>query len=124
MKRWSMIVLLVLAACGGKKKQEGKEPPEPVSAGTGSAVGSGSAEDPAKTKLVERGQYVAGIAGCGVCHVGVGPTGFPDVTKPFAGGLAIPEKFGTWHASNITQDEKTGIGKWTDEQLALAIRTG
>src|SRR5258706_14215859 len=105
MKRVSIVVLLVLAACGGKKKQEGKEPPEPVSAGTGS--GSGSAADEAKAKLVARGEYVAGLLGCGTCHVGVAPTGFPDPTRAYAGGLAIPEKLGTWRSPNITQDEKT-----------------
>jgi len=124
--RLALVVLFVcsVAACGGKKKQEGPEPPDPVSVPTGS--GSGSAGDKAaadKAALVERGDYLAGLLGCGFCHVGVGPNG-PDPSRAFAGGLEIPEKFGTWRSPNITQDEKTGIGKWTDDQIMAAIRTG
>ncbi len=118
-RRAIVLVLLALTACSSKKKQEGKEPPvapEPPAT-------SGSAEPPKDTKLIERGEYLSGMLGCGSCHVGVGPTG-PDMTKQFVGGLEVPEKFGTWRSPNITQDKETGIGGWTDEQIKAAIRMG
>jgi mono/diheme cytochrome c family protein len=122
-----MLVVAVLAlagiACNNTKKQEGKEPPvaAPV---VGSGSGSGSATAPAPDpKLIARGEYLSGIMGCPYCHLPLGPTG-PDFTRPFAGGLEIPEKFGTWRAPNITPDKETGIGRWTDEQIAAAIREG
>jgi len=122
------VIALVLTACSTKKKEEAKEPPEPVNVGSGSgsaAAGSGSATtaDADKEKLVARGEYLANVAGCPICHMAMGPHG-PDPSRPMAGGFTMPETFGTWKSPNITQDEKTGIGKWTDEQIAAAIRTG
>lgn len=114
------VLLIALGACSNQKKQEGKEPPVPPEP----MVASGSAEAPKQDpKLVERGEYLAGMLGCGFCHVGVGPTG-PDMTKQFVGGLEVPEKFGTWRSPNITQDKETGIGGWTDAQIDAAIRMG
>ncbi len=54
--------------------------------------------------------------GCG-CHTGPdGPVG--------AGGGTVPTPFGTFYGTNITSDAETGIGKWTDAQIAAAIRDG
>ena len=73
---------------------------------------------------VERGRYlVESIAGCGNCHTPQGPNG-PEPGKALAGGLRIDEPAFTAVASNITPDPDTGIGKWTDAQIALAIREG
>jgi hypothetical protein len=122
--RACLIAALALAAgaCSNEKKQEGKEPPvapqpEPV-AGSGSAT-----EAPKPDPKVERGEYLAAMLGCPYCHMPMGPQG-PDFTRPFAGGAEIPEKFGTWRSPNITQDKETGIGNWTDDQIAAAIRQG
>jgi mono/diheme cytochrome c family protein len=73
--------------------------------------------------LVERGAYLAKAANCALCHTAVGPEG-PDVKHPYAGGLEARDVFGTWHGPNITPDVKTGIGGWTDDQIAAAIREG
>lgn len=73
--------------------------------------------------IVERGKYLAGLMGCENCHTPFGPQG-PDQSMLFAGGLEIPEVFGTWRSLNITQDKETGIGDWTDEQIITAIREG
>ena len=82
-------------------------------------------EDPEKPAdpILERGAYLAGLMGCEQCHTPFGPTG-PDQSKRYAGGLEIPEVFGTWRSLNITQDKETGIGSWTDEQIIVAIREG
>jgi mono/diheme cytochrome c family protein len=80
-------------------------------------------EEPAEDPVLERGKYLAGLMGCEHCHTPFGPTG-PDQSKRFAGGLEIPEVFGTWRSLNITQDKETGIGDWTDEQIIASIREG
>ncbi len=74
-------------------------------------------------KLVARGEYVAKVAGCTTCHIGVGPKG-PDPSRSLSGGFEAPDTFGTWRAGNITSDRKTGIGAWTDAQIEAAIREG
>ncbi|MGE0421504.1 MAG: c-type cytochrome [Reyranellaceae bacterium] len=73
---------------------------------------------------VERGRYlVETIVACGNCHTPKGPQGdLPNMA--LAGGFVIDEKPFTAVAPNITPDPDTGIGKWTDEQLFLAIREG
>jgi mono/diheme cytochrome c family protein len=74
---------------------------------------------------VERGRYlVETIAGCGNCHTPRGPGGVFDATKELAGGFVIDEKPFRAVASNITPDNETGIGNWTDAQIAKAIREG
>lgn len=35
-----------------------------------------------------------------------------------------PKRLGDFHSPNITQDKKTGIGSWTNEELYLLFRTG
>jgi mono/diheme cytochrome c family protein len=77
--------------------------------------------DPA---VLERGRYLTDVVmNCKACHTPLGPQG-PDMSKAFAGGLEITESFGTWRSPNITQDKRTGIGGWTDEQIIAAIREG
>ena len=73
---------------------------------------------------LDRGRYlVESIAGCGNCHTPQGPAG-PEPGKALAGGLRFDEAMFTAVASNITPDPDTGIGRWTDAQVALAIREG
>ena len=110
------------AGCNNKRKQEGKEPlvVEPTPSGSGSAT----PEDPKPdVKLVARGEYLSGMLGCGSCHMAIVDK-VPDFTRQFAGGMEVQEKFGTWRAPNITQHKGSGIGGWTDEQIAAAIREG
>ena len=74
--------------------------------------------------LVERGRYlVEGIGACGNCHTPKGPSGDRQDQR-FAGGFGLEEAFGTWVSSNITPDNETGIGRWTDAQIVRAIREG
>jgi mono/diheme cytochrome c family protein len=44
--------------------------------------------------------------------------------KPFAGGLPLATPFGTIYATNITPDPDTGIGRWSRDAFARALRTG
>jgi mono/diheme cytochrome c family protein len=64
--------------------------------------------------LVERGRYLFTVASCAFCH---NPNG--------AGGQKISWRpLGTLWSRNLTSDVRTGIGAWTDEQIARAIRSG
>jgi mono/diheme cytochrome c family protein len=74
---------------------------------------------------LERGTYlVRTIAACGNCHTPKGPGGVPVADKEMAGGFKFDEKPFTAYAPNITPDNDTGIGKWTDAQIIDAIRKG
>ena len=63
----------------------------------------------------QRGRVIFTLAaGCG-CHTGPdGPIG--------AGGGKVPTPFGTFYGTNITPDDTTGIGAWSDAEIAAAIR--
>ena len=80
---------------------------------------SASAQSP-----VERGRYLVEVlSACGNCHTPKGPQG--DVPgKHLAGGFQLDEDFGTWITPNITSDQDTGIGRWTDDEIIRAIREG
>ena len=72
------------------------------------------------------GEYlVQHVAVCGDCHTQRNQMGQPIDSLAFAGGeaFAIPQ-LGTVYSANITPDSVNGIGKWTDQQIIDAIRTG
>ena len=67
--------------------------------------------------LVSRGAYLADVAHCTACHTdGNGPQ--------FAGGLPFKTPFGTLYATNITPDQTTGIGSWSEKDFEGALRRG
>ena len=75
--------------------------------------------------LLERGTYLMGsIVACGNCHVQRGEKGQPLMEKGLSGGMVFDEEPFKAYAPNITPDVETGIGGWTDAQLAKAIREG
>lgn len=69
--------------------------------------------------MAERGAYLVRAAGCVTCHWDRKNGG-----KPFAGGLAFPSPFGTFYSPNITPDDATGIGRWSDEDFLRALTEG
>jgi mono/diheme cytochrome c family protein len=74
--------------------------------------------------LLERGTYLMrSIVACGNCHTPQGPDG-PLPGMELAGGLAIEDPAFVAYSPNITPDPETGIGTWTDKQIAAAIRDG
>jgi mono/diheme cytochrome c family protein len=78
--------------------------------------------DPA---LLERGRYLGEVvAFCGACHHSFGPGMQPIPGMALAGGRVFEERGMRAVAPNITQDRETGIGGWTDAQIADAIRNG
>ena len=78
----------------------------------------------AQSDLVKRGDYlVNGILTCGNCHTPKGPTG-DIMDKAFSGGLSWDEPPFKVTAPNITQDNETGIGNYTDAELKQVLRKG
>ena len=87
---------------------------------------------PLDRDAIDRGEYLVEVLGCGSCHTDGSFDGAPDMTRPLAGsntGIAwtspLEVEFpGIVYPPNITPDEKTGVGAWSDRQLADAIRAG
>ena len=73
---------------------------------------------PGRDTAIARGRYIAEAGDCVACHT------VPHSGQPFAGGLALATPFGKLVASNITQDARTGIGGWTEEEFTRAVRLG
>lgn len=74
--------------------------------------------------LVDRGRYIVEvIAACGNCHSMTHP-GEPDQSRHLAGGYPLDQPGFVAIPPNITPDQETGIGSWTDEQIITAIREG
>jgi len=73
---------------------------------------------------VERGSYLVNtIMTCGNCHTPKGPNG--DIAdKAFSGGLSWDEPPFKVTAANITPDNDTGIGTWSDADIKKLLRTG
>jgi mono/diheme cytochrome c family protein len=85
---------------------------------------------PHTPEAIERGRYLAeAMAGCIACHSpidGARPGDFPQAGLEYAGRVWPPGSGfpGTIVAPNITPDPETGIGRWTDGEVARAIREG
>ena len=75
---------------------------------------------------IDRGKYLVVLAGCNDCHTPGFFLGKPDMARYLGGsdvGFEIPG-LGVFNGRNITPDKETGIGGWSDEQIATAITTG
>jgi mono/diheme cytochrome c family protein len=89
---------------------------------TASSLTAAQAQKPGS---LARGKYLMeSIVACGNCHVARGPQGQPLFDQGLSGGMVFDEAPFKAYAPNITPDRETGIGKWTDAQLAKAIREG
>jgi hypothetical protein len=78
---------------------------------------------------LERGSYlVNGLMGCMYCHSehDASLPGTPPKTAGQGAGrlMASDADLGTFYSANITPDHETGIGDWTDGEIARAIREG
>ena len=90
-----------------------------VAAGLGATAAG--AESP-----VERGKYLVGIMDCTGCHTTGALAGQPDPTHFLAGsdiGFQIPG-LGIFYPPNLTPDEETGLGAWSEQDIITALRTG
>jgi alcohol dehydrogenase (quinone), cytochrome c subunit len=81
------------------------------------------ADDFTSPDLIERGGYLAKAADCAGCHNAAPKDGQPP-PRPFAGGLPMNSPFGTIWSSNITPDAQHGIGRYSYDDFARALREG
>jgi len=72
-----------------------------------------------QTGDVQRGAYLARVSGCISCHTNSEAGG-----AALAGGAGLATDFGTFFPPNLTTDKESGIGGWTVEQFAKAVRQG
>jgi hypothetical protein len=106
---------------------------------------------PPQPSPVERGKYLVAAIGCGDCHTPykLGPNGpEPDMSRMLSGhpeGLKLPPPprpsdawiasvsmtstawAGPWgisYTANLTPDQNTGLGIWTEDMFLRAIREG
>jgi mono/diheme cytochrome c family protein len=77
------------------------------------------AEAPVADPLVKRGEYIYRVAGCENCHTDREAGG-----ALLAGGRALKTPLGTFHAPNISPDQQTGIGRWSETDFFRALRDG
>jgi mono/diheme cytochrome c family protein len=83
----------------------------------------GSAEQPVgvpgifDAALIEQGHYLVIAGDCISCHT-------RHHGAPFAGGLPLSTPFGIIYSANITPDAVSGIGRWSEQQFARAMREG
>ena len=87
-------------------------------------------KDSLKTVL-KRGEYLANnVAACMDCHSKRDLEKYSGPVIPGTeggGGMVFDQKFGlpgVLHGKNITPDNETGIGTWTDDELLRAITQG
>jgi LPXTG-motif cell wall-anchored protein len=74
----------------------------------------------APTDGTARGEYlVQNVSDCSGCHTPTDANGAPDMSK-FLAGAPIEGQL----SANITPDNDTGIGAWTEAQIAELLKTG
>jgi len=107
MRLLTLIALLAVYGCAGEI------PPLPEVTASSDPV------------VIERGRYlVYGPAGCARCHTDRSLLAQLQAGEelPLTGGRTWESGLGTVYAANITPDKATGIGRWSDGEIARAIR--
>lgn len=81
---------------------------------------------------VERGQYLVSLLGCGSCHTDGALVGVPRSDRMLAGsgvGIAYSNPLSTRnpgivYPANLTPDQETGIGGWSDDEIVAMLQLG
>jgi len=128
---WLMAVLIV-AACASKSYYDPLSDYDQLEATTILDAPTPVEVAPENRMAVSRGEYLVELLGCGVCHTDGALIGEPDMDKSLAGsriGIAytnpLQDRYpAVVYPPNITPDEETGIGRWSDKQIVDAIRAG
>src|SRR5512134_1710889 len=96
-----------------------------LSLGAGTKQGGTKAEPAAAKGLVERGRYLAITMGCNDCHTPGTLYGSPDFKRELSGSeVGWRGPWGISFARNLTPDPETGLGSWTADEIANALRSG
>jgi hypothetical protein len=145
----ALLAAVFAVAC---RKDEPPAPSQVESSPAGAVEpATASAPTAASADLVGGGRYLVTIMGCNDCHTPykMGKTGpEPDMTRMLSGhpeGMKLPPApkldppwgivgsvtntawAGPWgisYTSNLTPDQNTGIGIWTEDMFVRAMRTG
>lgn len=76
--------------------------------------------DAGKSAQINRGAYLAeGLAHCSACHTPRNMLMAEVGSQKLAGA-----DLSSWHAPNITSDAISGIGGWSDAEIAAYLKTG
>ena len=127
-------ILALLASCAVDDAQDSYNPLDEYEQVTSATVldAPSLTVDPENQAAVNRGEYLVELLGCGSCHTEGALIGRPDNSKWLAGssvGVAYTSPFqtpnpGIVFAPNLTPDHDTGLGRWSDDEIMDALRTG
>ena len=95
-------------------------------AGVLALAGIGNGAHAADPEMIARGKYLVTIMSCTDCHTPGYFLGKPDFSRALGGsdvGFELAG-LGAFYGPNLTPDKETGLGAWTDGQIATAITTG
>ena len=67
--------------------------------------------------LIKKGKYLAELGDCYACHTAAGG-------EPYAGGAPFITPFGTVYSTNITPNDKEGIGHYSYQDFYDALHSG
>jgi mono/diheme cytochrome c family protein len=75
---------------------------------------------------LDRGRYLVNAMQCPLCHTPIdAETGAYDTAYFLAGGMRVSAyPWGVWYSRNLTPDESTGLGRWSEAEIADAITRG
>lgn len=132
MKHYCLVLLLPLGIHACAATEDPLDSYEEVTPTTNLDAPTASGVAPRNQEAVARGEYLVELLGCGVCHTDGALEGRPRQDIALAGsrtGIAYTNPLasrrpGVVFAPNITPDDETGIGRWTDDDIASAIRAG
>lgn len=144
-------LLVALAACRREEAPATAQTEAAPAGGTPSAQSASSAPAAAPADLVGGGRYLVTIMACNDCHTPykMGKNGpEPDMSRMLSGhpeGLKMPPPpklempwgmvgaatntawagpWGVSYTANLTPDQNTGIGIWTEDMFIRAMRAG
>ena len=114
MGHWELTTLAAvlaagLSACGSPAVEKG-------------AAGAAATETSAP---IERGRYLVGIMDCSGCHNSGAFSPEPERGYLEGGtvGFEVPG-LGVFYPPNLTPHPESGLGGWSEEDIARAVRTG
>ncbi len=88
-----------------------------ATAGLSLFSGEANATDNNDWTIRQKGYYLTRAGDCGACHT-------VDENRPMAGDYALPTPFGTIYSANLTPDDETGLGRWSEDDFYRAMNEG
>jgi mono/diheme cytochrome c family protein len=81
--------------------------------------------DPGQSEAWNRGAYlVQGMGHCGACHtprgIAFNEQGYDQTDADYLAGAFLDN----WYASDLTQSNRAGLGRWSVEDIAQYMKTG